>query len=275
MPNWTESETKLPPIRCNPMSLHHNERIPGVKEIEAGISSVLAGRYTSYQTAKARTDSHNSSWSPHDTPSRRTADSPTASVHPISCPCKASPTPACVYKSTHRILDTTIESIRDDQSKPELQTDIYQNSSPCYSPFLKWEATCVVKNTKNYPLIERSDREAKHGRDSWTIDNEQSILVSTAPVAAATDTINDSTSLSPVTSTAEHLNVSSFLAAGVNKLELDRSSGSIDNANYHRLPAIVPEDNQWQVEALTKKRRRGRRVEYLVKWLGYPDEESS
>lgn len=32
---------------------------------------------------------------------------------------------------------------------------------------------------------------------------------------------------------------------------------------------------QWDVEAVLKKRRRGRRIEYLIKWVGYPLEEST
>jgi hypothetical protein len=66
--------------------LHHNERLPGFKDIEAGTSGVSAGGYTLYQTAKARTDSHNISGPQHDTPSRGVADSPTASIYPMSCP---------------------------------------------------------------------------------------------------------------------------------------------------------------------------------------------
>jgi len=37
-------------------------------------------------------------------------------------------------------------------------------------------------------------------------------------------------------------------------------------------PAALDEaDSQWEVEKLVRKRKRGRRVEYFVKWLGYPE----
>jgi len=44
---------------------------------------------------------------------------------------------------------------------------------------------------------------------------------------------------------------------------------------YDQPPALDPEDNQWRVEKLVEKRRIGRAVKYLVKWLGYPDSENS
>lgn len=44
---------------------------------------------------------------------------------------------------------------------------------------------------------------------------------------------------------------------------------------YDQPPALDPEDNQWRVEKLVKKRRIGRSVRYLVKWLGYPDSEKA
>lgn len=94
----------LPPIRFDSRYLHHNERLPGFTGIEAGTSSVLAGRYTLYQIAKARTDSHNISGPQHDTPSRGAADSPTASIYPISYPGKPSPTPAYVKLDTGNIF---------------------------------------------------------------------------------------------------------------------------------------------------------------------------
>ena len=43
----------------------------------------------------------------------------------------------------------------------------------------------------------------------------------------------------------------------------------------HRPSAVDPEDNQYKVEKLVRKRRMGEKVEYLVKWLGYPDNENN
>jgi hypothetical protein len=53
------------------------------------------------------------------------------------------------------------------------------------------------------------------------------------------------------------------------------SINKADVSNYDRAPAIDPEDNQWEVERPIEKRQIGRRVEYLVKWLGYPDNDNS
>ena len=38
-------------------------------------------------------------------------------------------------------------------------------------------------------------------------------------------------------------------------------------------PAIDSEDNQWKVEKLVNRRRIGRTIQYLVKWLRYPQSE--
>jgi hypothetical protein len=48
-----------------------------------------------------------------------------------------------------------------------------------------------------------------------------------------------------------------------------------ERLEYNQPSALDSEDDQWQVEALIKKRRRGRRVEYLVKWRGYPDSDNT
>jgi hypothetical protein len=41
-------------------------------------------------------------------------------------------------------------------------------------------------------------------------------------------------------------------------------------------PEFVDEEEPaWEVESILRKRRRGRRVEYLVKWAGYPIEEAT
>ncbi|KIW79865.1 hypothetical protein Z517_06480 [Fonsecaea pedrosoi CBS 271.37] len=42
-----------------------------------------------------------------------------------------------------------------------------------------------------------------------------------------------------------------------------------------RPAAIEPEDNQWKIEKLLGKRQVRRRVQHLVKWFGYPDNEST
>lgn len=49
-----------------------------------------------------------------------------------------------------------------------------------------------------------------------------------------------------------------------------------EEESEYRPPAAVDlDDNQWAVEKLIEKRRYGRAVKYLVKWLGYPDSENS
>jgi hypothetical protein len=37
---------------------------------------------------------------------------------------------------------------------------------------------------------------------------------------------------------------------------------------------IIPEDKQWEVEAILDHRIRYRRKEYLIHWKGYPDEDN-
>jgi Chromo (CHRromatin Organisation MOdifier) domain len=39
--------------------------------------------------------------------------------------------------------------------------------------------------------------------------------------------------------------------------------------------AIDQEDDQWEVEILVGKRKAGRRVEYKVKWMGFPESANS
>jgi Chromo (CHRromatin Organisation MOdifier) domain len=48
-----------------------------------------------------------------------------------------------------------------------------------------------------------------------------------------------------------------------------------EDPDYHPPAAVDPDDNQWAVEKLIEKRRVGRAVKYLVKWLGYPDSKNS
>jgi Chromo (CHRromatin Organisation MOdifier) domain len=50
--------------------------------------------------------------------------------------------------------------------------------------------------------------------------------------------------------------------------------GMVESAN-NRPPAVDPEDQQYKVEKLIRKRRKGRKVQYWVKWLGYPDSENT
>jgi len=57
--------------------------------------------------------------------------------------------------------------------------------------------------------------------------------------------------------------------------EQRKSFDSAEALAYDRPPAIDPEDSKWKVEKLVKKRRIGRTVQYLVKWLGYPDSEKT
>jgi hypothetical protein len=54
-----------------------------------------------------------------------------------------------------------------------------------------------------------------------------------------------------------------------------QSINAIEASAHGRPPAIDPEDNQWKVEKLVNKRRIGRTVQYLVKWLGYPNSENT
>ena len=37
------------------------------------------------------------------------------------------------------------------------------------------------------------------------------------------------------------------------------------------LQKVVKKDDVYKIEKILKKRKKGRRVQYLVKWLGYPD----
>ncbi|KAF2471355.1 uncharacterized protein BDR25DRAFT_342626 [Lindgomyces ingoldianus] len=48
-----------------------------------------------------------------------------------------------------------------------------------------------------------------------------------------------------------------------------------EESEYDWPPAVDPDDNRWTVEKLIEKRRIGRAVKYLVKWLGYPDSANS
>ena len=48
-----------------------------------------------------------------------------------------------------------------------------------------------------------------------------------------------------------------------------------EESEYNPPVTIDPNDNQWTVEKLIKKRRIKRAVKYLIKWLGYLDSENS
>ncbi|KAL8856250.1 MAG: hypothetical protein Q9178_007137 [Gyalolechia marmorata] len=63
--------------------------------------------------------------------------------------------------------------------------------------------------------------------------------------------------------------VSSYLFPGAALVRAEEES------EYNPPAAVDPDDNQWAVEKLIEKRRIGRAVKYLVKWLGYPDSENS
>jgi Chromo (CHRromatin Organisation MOdifier) domain len=51
--------------------------------------------------------------------------------------------------------------------------------------------------------------------------------------------------------------------------------GIVEASASDRPPAVDPEDNQYKVEKLVRKRRKGRKVQYWAKWLGYPDSENT
>lgn len=59
------------------------------------------------------------------------------------------------------------------------------------------------------------------------------------------------------------------------RAELATSQTGIEGLTYGRPAAIDPEDNQWEMEKLLGKRQFRRQVQCLVKWLGYPDDEST
>ncbi|KAJ9503194.1 hypothetical protein H2202_001348 [Exophiala xenobiotica] len=59
------------------------------------------------------------------------------------------------------------------------------------------------------------------------------------------------------------------------KAEVVQSYTNIQDLSYSRPAAIDPEDNQWKIEKLLGKRQIRRQVQYLVKWFGYPDNEST
>ena len=41
------------------------------------------------------------------------------------------------------------------------------------------------------------------------------------------------------------------------------------------LQKVIKKDNIYKIETVLKKRKKGRRVQYLVKWLGYPESFNS
>ena len=59
------------------------------------------------------------------------------------------------------------------------------------------------------------------------------------------------------------------------RTEVVQSHTNIQDLSYSRPAAIDPEDNQWKIEKLLGKRQIRRQVQYLVKWFGYPDNEST
>jgi hypothetical protein len=44
---------------------------------------------------------------------------------------------------------------------------------------------------------------------------------------------------------------------------------------YDRPPPVDPEKKRWEVERLCDKRPKRRTFEYLVKWMGYPEDENT
>jgi hypothetical protein len=57
--------------------------------------------------------------------------------------------------------------------------------------------------------------------------------------------------------------------------EQRQSINTAEASDYDRPPAVDPEHGRFEVEKLVGKRRVGRTVQYLVKWLGYPDSENT
>jgi Chromo (CHRromatin Organisation MOdifier) domain len=50
---------------------------------------------------------------------------------------------------------------------------------------------------------------------------------------------------------------------------------AVESSADHQPSAVDPEDNQYKVEELVRKRRIRGKVQYLVKWLGYSDIENT
>lgn len=48
-----------------------------------------------------------------------------------------------------------------------------------------------------------------------------------------------------------------------------------EEQKFERPPAVDSDDRQFEVEKLIEKKRVGRGFQYLVKWRGYPESESS
>ena len=56
----------------------------------------------------------------------------------------------------------------------------------------------------------------------------------------------------------------------------DPASFSPDRPHDYRPPPIqVDGDDEYEVEAILDRRTRRRRLEYLIKWLSYPDSENT
>lgn len=62
---------------------------------------------------------------------------------------------------------------------------------------------------------------------------------------------------------------------GLLLLSKEMMSIAVESSADHRPSAVDPEDNQYKVEKLVRKRRMRGKVQYLVKWLGYPDNENT
>ena len=50
---------------------------------------------------------------------------------------------------------------------------------------------------------------------------------------------------------------------------------AVQSSADYRPSAVDPEDSQYKVEKLVAKRRMRGKIQYLVKWLGYPDNENT
>jgi hypothetical protein len=51
--------------------------------------------------------------------------------------------------------------------------------------------------------------------------------------------------------------------------------GEILEFYAEKIQKVIKQDDVYKIQSLPKKRRKGRRVQYLVKWFGYPESVNS
>ena len=49
----------------------------------------------------------------------------------------------------------------------------------------------------------------------------------------------------------------------------------IETFYAEEIQKVIKQDGVYKIQSVLKKRRKGRRVQYLVKWLGYPESFNS